>query len=271
MNNNVTSNTSELYDGPFKVPFSRKSLESNRSDSSRGDKLRIPKPQYKQIDQKYQGMVYQKLLVKLLQTPDAMTRFDMKILSTHPVIRKLLKRSKEDLCSNASFYVPIETLLNPHLYINTEVPVFYESSSDATHMQNSEKKMSEEVQDEEMANESTTSNQDTDEVTEKRIGIYTQKERQERIRKYKQKLQRFREGKSNHQMKKSHSNKLSKNQPRKNGKFSSYPDVTDSLLDIIQSNSVKPASSCSKEFLMLEKQSECRNLNDLVSEITGIF
>lgn len=271
MNNTIIPKTSELYDGPFKVPFSRKSTESNRLDSSRSDKLRIPQPQYKQIDQKYQGMVYQKLLVKLLQTPDAMTKFDMKILSTHPIIKKLLKRSRDDLCSNASFYVPIETLLNPHLYINTEVPVFYESSNDATLMQNSNKKNSEEVQDQEMANESTSSNQDTDEIAEKRIGFYTLKERQERIRKYKQKLQRFREGKSNHQIKKNHSNKLSKNQPRKNGKFSSYPDVTESLMDIIQRKSNNPSTSCSKEYLMLEKQSEVRNLNDLVSEITGIF
>jgi hypothetical protein len=268
MNNTNTPITNELYDGPFKMPFPRKSLDST---NSRQNKLRIPKPQYKQIDNKYQRMVYQKLLVKLLQTPDTMTKFDMKILATHPIIRKLLKKSKGNSCSSASFYVPIETLLNPHLYINTEVPVFYESSTDVTRTQQTDQKISEDVQDEDMANDSTSSNHDADEVAEKRIGIYTQKERQERIRKYKQKLQRFRDGKSSHPTKKNCKNGLSKNQPRKNGKFSTYPDVTESLLDIIHSKNNTPSSSCSNEFLQIEKQNECGNLNDLVSEITGIF
>ena len=54
MNNTNTPITNELYDGPFKMPFPRKSLDST---NSRQNKLRIPKPQYKQIDNKYQGMV----------------------------------------------------------------------------------------------------------------------------------------------------------------------------------------------------------------------
>ena len=197
----VTSpKTSQVFDGPFKVPLPKKNTSAFTSVSEGSNKLRTPKPKYKSIDSKFQSIMYQKLLVKMLQNPESMTKYDMKILSAHPIIKRLLKTSKNSSGKNTSFYVPIDSLLNPQLYSNSHIPVIMETETDRQQKNRKDLNRSEEIQDEEMANESTNSSHDSEEVQEEPlVGFYTKKERQQRILKYKQKLQRYRKNKASNQ------------------------------------------------------------------------
>lgn len=263
--------TTELFDGPFKVPLPRKPHGSANSKGKIMTNLQAPKPEFKKCSEKERAKVYQKLLVKLLQSPESITKNDMKILATHPVIRELLKRSKHDGGSNASFYIPIDTLLNPQLYMNTEFPVIFESGNQNTDLIPNVQKQAEDMdQDEEFADESTSSNHDCEEMEEKRVGFYTLKERRERILKYKQKLQRYKNGLTARQSTKK-TRKTNKTQPRKNGRFVAYSSTPDDFSSLMSKVSEQPPMSCSKQFLDSAARSTSSDLNDIVSEITGIF
>ncbi len=267
-----TPTTQNMFDGPFKVPLPKKTSAFSPQKQSPRSSLKAPQPKYKGVDAKYSSFVYQKLLGKLLQTPDQMTKYDMKVLSTHPVIRRLLKSSKEGSLANTHFYVPIDSLLQPELYADSHVPVIIESQSGEPKSEVANQNDSQNF-DEDISDETTNSNTDSEESQEQRIGFYTQKERQERIAKYKQKLQRYRAGKATQKPKpkRKYNRLLSQSQPRKNGRFASYPDVTDSILEEIQNGTENTPSTCSSQYMTGEVIGEEKNLNDLVSEITGIF
>lgn len=263
--------TTELFDGPFKVPLPRKPTASTNLKSKIISNLQVPKPQFNKYSEKDRAIVYQKLLVKLLQRPESITKSDMKILATHPVIKELLRRSKHNGESNASFYIPIDTLLNPQLYTNTEFPVIFESGNQNTGLiPNVQKQTEDMANDEEFANESTSSNHDCEEMEDKQVGFYTLKERRERILKYKQKLQRYKNGFTARQTVKK-TRKTNKTQPRKNGRFVAYTSTSDDFSSVVSKINEHPPVSCSKQFLDSAVRSTSSDLNDIVSEITGIF
>lgn len=262
----------ELFDGPFKVPLPRKLNRGTNFKNQGNNKIRAPKPQYKFVSKECQKVLYQKLLVKLLHCPETITKYDMKILATHPVINQLLKRSKDTSLSNANFYIPIESLLDPQMYANVNVPVIYETPVQHTQMKAAPPPSTEnDCMEDELADDSTSSSHDCEEFEEKRVGKYTLKERQEKILKYKKKLQRFREGKSSKQVMKK-TRKYNRLQPRKNGKFSSYNSVDqDDFTGLIGKTPESPSVRCSQQFFKSANGQETSNLNEVVSEITGIF
>lgn len=270
MNTKTFSGENELYDGPFKVPLPRRKHADCNMRSSSGMKIKAPKPLYKQIDQKYRNELYQKLLVKLLQFPETITRYDMKVLSTHPVIKQLLKQSKENSMTNTSFYIPIDSLLNPDLYSTSNIPIIFESHGNASNSTKSDKNCQEEIHEEVFADDSTSSNPDCELIEEKRVGKYTLKERNERIAKYKLKLSRHKQGKSLKQTNKK-TRKYNKLQPRKNGRFSSYNSVDDDFTGLLKKETTSASISCSKQYLDTSDAPSSSTLNDLVSEITGIY
>lgn len=267
---------SQKFDGPFKVPMPKKSGSETATSAGQRSQIKVPKPKYKKIDSRYQSVVYQKLLVKLLQKPDSLWAYEMKILSTHPIIKRLLKTSKGKEGKNNSFYIPIDSFLNPTSYANSHVPVIMESEPEAP--QNESKAVNEtnSIGHEELANDSTDSSHNSEandeEMPEEKVGFYTKKERQERILKYKQKLQRYREGKAANQLKAKKRKTHSRCQPRKNGRFASYPDVTEDILMMIKGESDQKPTSPDE---VLNTQPGTGNgetdLNILVSQITGIF
>lgn len=258
-----------MFDGPFKVPLPKKTSAFSPSSKSGSNKIRAPQPKYRGIDKKYSSFVYQKLLGKLQQTPENMTKFDMKVLSTHPVIRKLLKASKEGNDTNRNFYVPIDSLLNPELYKDSHVPVLVEScvgeqKSDISNQNGTTENISEDISD-----ETTNSNSDSEEYQESRVGFYTAKERQEKILRYKAKLQKYREGKVGRKnvTNRKNSRLVSQNQPRKNGRFASYPDVTDDILKMIQDGDQGVGSSHPVQASQFSVNEESQDLNEIVSQI----
>lgn len=263
-----TTPTIELYDGPFKVPLPRKVDAKSKQGSGRESKLRMPKPHYKKVDQHYKSYVYQKLLVKLIEAPERISKYEMKILSTHPMIRRLLKCSRNSEMSNASFYIPIETLLNPQMYVDTEVPVIYESTNQKTDGTHPTKVNSDEILDEDIADESTSSNHDAEEYEEKRIGKYTMKERQERIKKYKAKLLRYKQNNPSKKVTRK-PRKHTKTQGRKNGTFTSFCKTPEELSGLLCETGESVKQSCAAEYSDVTKSDA--NLNDMVSEITGIY
>ena len=282
MENKQIGTTASLFDGPFKVPLPKAKRSSTSSGESDSPSLKVPKPKYKKVDRKFEGLVYQKLLVKLIQSPESMTKYDMRVLSTHPVIRKLLKCTKNnDSYSNARFYLPIESLLNPNMYEDSDVPVILERQSCVTQTQNdspkagdltletSEKKDTVMETEEDASSESTSSKSEVEAPSERKIGKYTMKERQQKIQKYKKKLQAYKQKKQAKAGQKPR--KYNKLQPRKNGRFASYPDFTEELVELINQPSTQPAQTCSSEYLHSDPKSENKSLNDIVSEITGIF
>lgn len=272
----ITSESKNMFDGPFKVPLPRKTsaFTSHRRAGKAG--LQAPKAQYKGVDGRYSSFTYQKLLGKLLQNPEEMTKYDMKVLSTHPVIRRLLRTSREGSLTNTHFYVPIDSLLNPELYKNSHVPVIIESPAGENQSESPKQNGFTESLENDSADDTTNSATDSDdaqEVSEPRVGFYTQKERQQKILRYRQKLQRYREGKcsTNQKAKRKYNRLLSKTQPRKNGRFASYPDVTDSILEEIQSAEVSTSTLGGEQCAHSYVSTEGKDLNDMVSEITGIF
>eukprot|EP00344_Euplotes_crassus_P006674 CAMPEP_0197003366 /NCGR_PEP_ID=MMETSP1380-20130617/7658_1 /TAXON_ID=5936 /ORGANISM="Euplotes crassus, Strain CT5" /LENGTH=202 /DNA_ID=CAMNT_0042421853 /DNA_START=45 /DNA_END=653 /DNA_ORIENTATION=- len=202
-----------------------------------------------------------------------MTKYDMKVLSTHPVIRRLLKTSKEGSNSNTNFYVPIDSLLNPELYTNSHVPVIIESNTEEQKSDVEKQNGDSEILDEDTCDDTTHSNSDSDDLQEPKVGFYTKKERQQKILRYRAKLQKYRDCKASKQIKpkRKYNRVLSKNQPRKNGRFASYPDVTDSILEMIQTGSETVPSICLDQNTTAYTNKEERDLNEIVSEITGIF
>ena len=167
--------------------------------------------------------------------------------------------------------MPIDSLLNPQLYSNSHIPVIMETETDRQQKNRKDLNRSEEIQDEEMANESTNSSHDSEEVQEEPlVGFYTKKERQQRILKYKQKLQRYRKNKASNQPRNKKNWLHSKIQPRKNGRFASYPDVTEDILKMIKNGSDQPTQDSLQSCDSSTGPQE-RNLNDIVAEITGIF
>eukprot|EP00345_Euplotes_harpa_P009903 CAMPEP_0168355670 /NCGR_PEP_ID=MMETSP0213-20121227/24705_1 /TAXON_ID=151035 /ORGANISM="Euplotes harpa, Strain FSP1.4" /LENGTH=196 /DNA_ID=CAMNT_0008367957 /DNA_START=48 /DNA_END=638 /DNA_ORIENTATION=+ len=168
-------------------------------------------------DKKFQSIEYQNLLLKLLQTPESITKQDMKILASHPVIRKLLKSIKENSSyQGKSMYIPIDSIFNPELYENKNVPVIFESESSSAQedMYVDQTKQSEE-QYEVLSEESTTNNSDSEEPATQKVGFYTKKQRQEKILKYKKKLAEQRENVKP----KRQPRKYNRRQPRLNGRF----------------------------------------------------
>lgn len=269
----TAQNTQNMFDGPFKVPLPKKtSAFSSRQGSGRSN-IQAPKPKYRGVDSKYSSFVYQKLLGKLLENPENMTKYDMKVLSTHPVIKRLLKTSKEGSTSNTNFYVPIDSLLNPELYTNSHVPVIIESNSEEQKSDVAKQNGDTENMDDDTCDDTTHSNSDSDDLQESKVGFYTKKERQQKILRYRAKLQKFRESKASRQVrpKRKYNRVLSKNQPRKNGRFASYPDVTDSILEMIHHGSEDGLPTCSGQNVSPYANKAERDLNDIVSEITGIF
>ena len=260
----ASQESKNIFEGAFKVPFSKKTSPISSPIIGRSSRLRVPTPKYIEANTRYSNIIYQKLIGKLIQNSNNMTKYEMKVLSTHPIIKNLLKTSKNSSASNSSFYVPIDSLLNPELYSNSHVPIIVETHSPES---NAEKQnLMDDFRDEKMEKVNS------EKIQEKKIGKYTKKERQHKILKYKQKLQRYRNGNTIRQakQKRKYNRILSKDQPRKNGRFASHPDITESILQMIN-NGPDTSSSCSTEYLCMESESDTRDLNDIVSEITRIF
>jgi len=259
----ITRKEGEIYDGPFKVPLPRKLKQKVKQSTQKGAKINAPKPRYRSVDQNRVNAHYQKLLVKLVKTPDQITKHDMQILATHPVVRELLKKSRENCYTTGSFYVPIETILNPQLYNAESVPIIYEAENKI-----SEIKIDQDVEVSTTEN-STSGSQESE--NSKKIGLYTLKERKERILKYKQKQQR---NKPQVNIKESRkvSNKRSPASKKVSRKFSRYSKLGSNTSDFITSGFTHSESSCSKELLRSPMiTGESSNLNEIVSEITGIY
>lgn len=222
---NNSTNEAQMFDGPFKIPLPRR-LSSNKStDSSKKVDLLTPKAQYKRMDKQYQNLLYQNLLLKFLQTPEKLTKFDSKLLSSHPVIKMLIKSvkdSKNGSFKNANFYIPLNSIFNPEMYENSSVPVIFETEhEDSDYSLTAQQNKQTEQVFEELSEESTASNSDIEDSNQKKIGFYTLKERKERILKYKKKVMSWKKGQSKTK-KNSSKRKYNRNQPRFNGKFASY-------------------------------------------------
>ena len=124
-----TPTTKHLFDGPFKIPLPKKPSSIPSTPQLTTTKQQHLTSKSKEVYSRYSSVVYQKLLGKLLQNPECMSKYDMKVLSTHPIIKKLVIATKEGSLSNTSFYVPIEPLLHPQLYASSNIPVIMQTYS----------------------------------------------------------------------------------------------------------------------------------------------
>ena len=272
MQPNNSNTEAQMFDGPFKIPLPKKPSSFKSSGPSKSVEIVAPKAQYKKMDKNYQSLVYQNLLLKFLQSPEKLTKYDSKMLSNHPVIKMLIKSVKDNnngSLKNANFYIPLNSIFNPELYANNSVPVIFESEhidSDSTLM-NQQLKQNEPI-DEELSEESTSSSFDQEEVCQKKIGFYTVKERKERILKYKKKIMNWKKGES--QTKKSlKKRKYNRLQPRFNGKFATYTPISAEISTFSWNSNESLAMTWSQQYL--ETNNGIQNLNDVVSEITGIY
>ena len=269
-----TISTNDVFDGPFRVPHPRKQNYDCEDTHELKRKIKKPTPTYKKIEKCHQSLIFQKLLLKLIQCPNTLSKYEMKVLSTHPIINKLLKASKTNTYSNASFYVPIDSLINPELYKNEELTILWEKSQQNTDqdLQQSKPFVRSDL-DDAMSDESTSSSHDCEDT---KIGHYTTKERQLKINKYKMKVRKSTKIDACQNI-----NKREKKQAYKQSltkrRFSKYSQHDDDFLSLIDDNkksssNTNPVNTYSNNCRQSEfSEKGEKNLNDIVAEITGIF
>lgn len=256
--------SSKLFDGPFKVPLPRK-ITKSQTVVTQAPKIKVPKPVYKPVSVESQ---YEWLL-RLIQNPESITKYDIKVLSSHPVINNLLKECKKKTNSNSVFYIPIESLLRPFCS-----PEFSNLQENTDGMVNTSDVDMKDAQEDELSYESTSSSHDSNEA---KIGIYTTKERQEKIKKYKEKVNRWKNGFSNQKTNRRQT-KLKNKQPRVKGRFSKYVNEEEDFTKLYSHDSEKHSelessfAACSQEFRnSRQSDSLSKDLNQIVAELTGIF
>jgi hypothetical protein len=228
------------------------------------------------VEQGYKSLVFQKLLLKLVQCPETLSKYEMKVLATHPVINKLLRAAKSSMYSNASFYIPIESLFSPESFSDASVPVIYEkyqaNPDESLHC--NDQKVSD-ASDEDMSEESTSSANDSEEP---KLGHYTLKQRQAKINKYKSKVKKW-NSRASHQNSNRRDKKAAHKVSEQRARFSKYSQEDDDFMSLISENNNSALTNTLADMSNasgVQNQSEFsvssgKSLNDVVSEITGIY
>lgn len=268
------SSNSQMFDGPFKVPLPRKTpRDLSNSDARR--KINVPTPQYKKVNVDFQSLIFQKLLVKMLQSPSTLSKHEMKILSTHPIINSLLKAAKSKEYSNASFYISIDSLFNPELW-GSEI-LFEKTQSNPDEFLPTDSLKADQKSDDDLSEESTSSHHDCEEP---KVGIYTMAQRKLKIAKYKSKQSRHFSKIQQNGLHHKRQRKLAEKQSISKARFSKYTSEDDDFMSLIETDynmglnesNKHLFNSCSGEFRQSEISEEPqKTLNDVVAELTGIF
>eukprot|EP00344_Euplotes_crassus_P001079 CAMPEP_0197006968 /NCGR_PEP_ID=MMETSP1380-20130617/38263_1 /TAXON_ID=5936 /ORGANISM="Euplotes crassus, Strain CT5" /LENGTH=200 /DNA_ID=CAMNT_0042426851 /DNA_START=122 /DNA_END=725 /DNA_ORIENTATION=+ len=166
---------------------------------------------------------YGYILMKALKNPTDITPNEKMILVSHPVIAELIEQTNGmKHTQKLSCYVNIDTSLITN--IATALKSLFFMTPMKSDLFNEEQVLQyTPPQDEEKLSDSTKGYSDKnliiDEDDKRTIGKYTLKERKQKIRKYKEKLKRYRLGLSNTSNKYKKRSIIAKTRPRIRGKF----------------------------------------------------
>lgn len=205
-------------------------LEASEPPNQPPDKFKVPLPKGKSafepvVKTNRSGNVSvtnNYILEKTLRRPADITNNEKMILCNHPVIAELIKQTfdRKDT-SRFRYYIPVEVLINYQYYHQAKIPILYDSREKWSLEQ--EVVQYKPLHDEEANSDSTKGYSDynlmLDEDDQKTIGKYTLRERRERIKKYKLKLQKYKLGLSKNSNKYHQRSIIAKSRPRVRGKF----------------------------------------------------
>ena len=96
----------------FKVPISKK-RSAFRVVGSSGESLKGKSRFHKSQEAlDYQRLRLWKLIFKMTESPSSLTKSEKVMLMGHPIIKDLIKYSKDNNWGSGNFYIPLESLLS---------------------------------------------------------------------------------------------------------------------------------------------------------------
>ena len=194
----------------FKVPLPRQpKQDTNKASCEKDQSENSAEVAYK----------FLALVQKLISNPHSLTKHEILMLRNHPVIGQLIEQAAKLGVPLSSFYLPVESILNP--YANDRVKVYFRPK---VQIVMNEPQKQQEVEHENNSNDSTSMSHASEHsfgipTNERKVGFYTQKERQEKIRKFKEKKARALEDRANKKVKYLNKSEAAKRRLRVKGKF----------------------------------------------------